>query len=331
MIGFIEAEGLDDLNISRTGEEWGIRRPFDEAFTIYVWFDALLTYITGIGYGDDEATFAKNWPCDTHFIGKDITRFHTHIWPAMLWAAGLEAPKKVFSHGFVTVDGTKMGKSMGNVVQPLDIIAKTSVDAYRYFFMRECPFPGDGDYSGQRFEEVYNSELANNLGNLYSRCLTVAAKSLDCVLVGSKDWNPNEEILQVDVDIDPSTISTIEDSVKSCKYNLALQLIIQEFCTPANKFLEQWAPWKMVKAGDLASASRVIYRAVQVLRVAAILLKPFIPRSAEKIYKSFNFPVPWEQVKYADAATLSAQPDDLRVNPAVIVDGKPVPLFPRIG
>ncbi len=188
MIGFIEAEGLNDLNISRHGEEWGIRLPFDPEFTIYVWFDALLTYITGIGYGDDEAMFRKYWNPEAmqlHFIGKDITRFHTHIWPAMLWAAGEEAPKRVFSHGFVTVDGSKMGKSMGNVVEPLEIIKKSSVDAYRYFFMRECPFPGDGDYSGQRYEEVYNSELANNLGNLLSRCLTLITKNYELVLTGT--------------------------------------------------------------------------------------------------------------------------------------------------
>src|SRR5215213_1662601 len=116
MIGFIEAEGLQDLNISRTGEEWGIRLPFDPEFTVYVWFDALLTYVTGIGYGDDEACFRKHWPADVHFIGKDITRFHCHIWPAMLWAAGEEAPRRVYSHGFVNVEGQKMSKSLGNIL-----------------------------------------------------------------------------------------------------------------------------------------------------------------------------------------------------------------------
>lgn len=356
MIGFIEAEGLDDLNISRTGEEWGIRMPFDEAFTIYVWFDALLTYITGIGYGDDEATFAKNWPCDTHFIGKDITRFHTHIWPAMLWAAGLEAPKKVFSHGFVTVDGTKMGKSMGNVVQPLDIIAKTSVDAYRYFFMRECPFPGDGDYSGQRFEEVYNSELANNLGNLYSRCLTLITKNYQGVLEGTIGQWPSiayadtsrgrigkailqntlfagrtqESLIPTEDKRHIKLVEFIRQAVEECDYAVALMGVMNGFLPKVNQYLDTNAPWKLVKT-DKEKAKVVLFDAVHYLRIAAILLKPFIPRSAEKIYKSFNFPVPWEQVKYADAATLSAQPDDLRVNPAVIVDGKPVPLFPRIG
>lgn len=325
MIGFIESEGLNDLNISRHGEEWGIRLPFDPEFTIYVWFDALLTYITGIGYGDDEATFRKYWPCDTHFIGKDITRFHTHIWPAMLWAAGEEAPKRVFSHGFVTVDGTKMGKSMGNVKEPLEIIAKSNVDAYRYFFMRECPFPGDGDYSGQRFEEVYNSELANNLGNLLSRLITIPAKNYDRVLDETANKSPEPAVPGLDLSL---LVGEVRDHVENCRYNLALQKIVLDFLTPTNQYLETHAPWKLVKT-DKEAAKKVLFNAVQSLRIASILLKPFIPRSAEKIYTSFNFPIPWKDVKYADAAELRAQPDDLRVT-AELIDGKVTPLFPRI-
>jgi methionyl-tRNA synthetase len=324
MIGFIEAEGLDDLNISRHGEEWGIKLPFDEEFTIYVWFDALLTYITGIGYGDDDALFRKNWPCDIHFIGKDITRFHCHIWPAMLWAAGEEAPRKVFSHGFVTVDGTKMGKSMGNVVQPLEIIAKSNVDAYRYFFLRECPFHGDGDYSGQRYEEVFNSELANNLGNMFSRCLTLITKNYDGVLEGSKTWEP-KAIVNTDY---PAFVDRVRKCVESCRYSEALQVIVQDFLTPTNQYLDLNAPWKSVKT-DKAAAADVLFNAVQSLRIASILLKPFIPRSAKTIYTSFNFPVQWDEVTYAHAATLTTQPDDLRIT-AELVDGKVKPLFPRI-
>ena len=165
-------EGLQDLNITRLGETWGIRVPWDERFTIYVWFDALLTYITGIGYGDDEASFRRYWPCDTHFIGKDITRFHCALWPAMLWAAGEKAPKRVFAHGFVYVKNEesgaveKIGKSLGNVVEPMEVISKFSPDAFRYYFLRECPYPSDGEFSWSRFADVYNSELANNLGAL---------------------------------------------------------------------------------------------------------------------------------------------------------------------
>lgn len=327
MIGFIEAEGLQDLNISRTGEDWGIRMPFDPEFTIYVWFDALLTYITGIGYGDDEATFRKHWPCDIHFIGKDITRFHTHIWPAMLWAAGEEAPRKVFSHGFVNNNGEKMGKTLGNIVDPCEIIARSNSDAYRYYFMRECPFPTDGDYSGQRYEEVYNSELANNLGNLFSREMNLVWKNYEGKLEGTAGKTPDAVVPGLDL---KAFVETVRGHVEGCRYNLALQAIIQDFLTPTNQYLEANAPWKLVKT-DKDAAKKVLFNAVQSLRVASILLKPFIPRSAEAIYTSFNFPKPWAEVKYADAAELMAQPDDLRVTAALDEGGKIKPLFPRIG
>ena len=327
-IGFIEAEGLEDLNISRHGKEWGIPLPFDEDFTTFVWFDALLTYITGIGYGDDEALFQKNWPADIHFIGKDITRFHCHIWPAMCWAAGIEPPKKVFSHGFVNNDGTKIGKSMGNVVEPREIIAKSSVDAYRYFFMRECAYPGDGDYSGKRYEEVCDSELANKLGNLLSRCITVGAKSFDAVLTGTAGRVPDK----VTADFDAAkVVAEVRLAVENCDYNLALQAIILKVCAPANQYIDTEAPWKLVKgsAEEKERGKIVIFNVIHSLRIASILLKPFIPRSAEIIYTSFNFAKPWSEVTYADAAELNAQPDDMRVI-AALIDGKVKPLFPRI-
>lgn len=326
MIGFIEAEGLQDLNISRHGEEWGIKLPFDPEFTIYVWFDALLTYVTGIGYGDDEATFRKHWPADVHFIGKDITRFHTHIWPAMLWAAGEEAPRKVFSHGFVNNNGQKMGKTLGNIVDPMEIIARSNSDAYRYYFMRECPFPSDGDYSGQRYEEVYNSELANNLGNMLSRELTITFKNYDGVFTGTAGVTPDPVVPGLDLKL---FVGEVREHVEACRYNLALQKIVQDFLTPTNQYLEANAPWKQVKT-DKEAAKKVLFNAVQSLRIASILLKPFIPKSAEAIYTSFNFPIPWAEVKYADAAELKAQPDDLRIT-AELIEGKVKPLFPRIG
>jgi len=334
MIGFIEAEGLQDLNISRAGEEWGIRMPFDPEYTIYVWFDALLTYITGIGYGDDEALFQKNWPCDIHFIGKDITRFHCHIWPAMLWAAGLDAPRKVFSHGFVHFLGDKTGKSrieelkakgLEYLLEPMEIIKKFSAEAFRYYFLRDCPYPADGDVSPDRFMEVYNSELANNLGNLFSRELTITYKNLDGVFTGTAGVVPDAVVPNLNL---ADFVAKVRGFVETCSYNLALQAIILEFLTPTNQYLEANAPWKLVKT-DKPAAAKVLFNAVHSLRIAAILLKPFIPRSAEAIYNGFNFAIPWEQVKYADAAALTAQPDDLRVT-AELIDGKPKPLFPRI-
>ncbi len=331
MIGFIEAEGLQDLNISRAGEQWGIRMPFDPEFTIYVWFDALLTYVTGIGYGDDEATFRKHWPCDTHFIGKDITRFHTHIWPAMLWAAGEEAPTKVFSHGFVyrrdekTGEKVKESKTLGNVTDPMDLITKFSAEGFRYYFMRECPFPSDGDFSFGRFAEVYDTDLANTLGNLNSRLITIPLKSLNGILTGSANRKPETVTPEFDA---AKLVAEVRTRVEACEYSQALQAIMTQLLYPTNKYIGDKEPWKVVKV-DANAASLILHNVVESLRIASILLKPFIPRSAEAIYKSFNFPKPWEQVTYADAAELSAQPDDLRVT-AELVDGKVKPLFPRI-
>jgi methionyl-tRNA synthetase len=345
IVSLIKTEGLRDTNISRQGEEWGIRVPFDPEFTIYVWFDALLTYITGIGYGDDEATFRKYWPCDTHFIGKDITRFHCALWPAMLWAAGEEAPKKVFAHGFVyrknedTGEVQKIGKALGNVIEPMEVISKFSAEAFRYYFLRECPYPSDGEFSWSRFTEVYNSELANNLGNLLSRVVTLVTRNFGGV-VGPRDQAALSRIEHlsywegegawIDREILRNVIHEVRGLIESCQYNLALQLIVQQVVTPANQFAERTAPWKLVKS-DLAQAGEVLKILARSLRVASILLKPFIPRSAEAIYTSFNFPTPWAEVKYADAAELKAQPDNLRVTAALDEGGKVKPLFPRIG
>jgi methionyl-tRNA synthetase len=344
MVELIRTEGLKDVNITRLGEAWGIRVPWDEEFTIYVWFDALLTYITGIGYGSDDAMFRKWWPADVHFIGKDITRFHCALWPAMLWAAGEEPPRMVFGHGFVYKKNEETGaverfsKSLGNVVEPMDIVTKFSAEAFRYYFLRECPFPSDGEFSWSRFSTVYNSELANNLGNLLSRCLTLISKNFAGVLDGTAGWKPgvpsveqygiNELDQELTTEAKPGLAISVGLLIESCRYNIALQAIIESLLNPANEYLEKNAPWKLVKS-DKEAAKQVLFNAVQSLRVAAILLKPFIPRSAEAIYTSFNFPTPWAEVKYADAAKLMTQPDDLRVTTA-LVDGKPKPLFPRI-
>jgi methionyl-tRNA synthetase len=332
IISLIKNEGLLDVNITRRGEQWGITVPFDPEFTIWVWFDALLTYITGIGYGDDDATFRKYWPADIHFIGKDITRFHCALWPAMLWAAGEEAPHMVFGHGFVYVKNEESGavekisKSLGNVIEPMQIVRDFSKDAFRYYFLRECPFPSDGEFGWARFAEVYNAELANNLGNLFSREMTLTFKNFGCVFDGTAGKTPEPIVPGLDL---AAFVAEVRGHVEGCRYNQALQKIVLDFLTPTNQYLESNAPWKSVKT-DKEAAKRVLFNAVQSLRIASILLKPFIPRSAETIYRGFNFPTPWDDVKYADAAQLRPQAEDLRVL-AELVDGKVKPLFPRIG
>ncbi|GBD35175.1 Methionine--tRNA ligase [bacterium HR36] len=324
--------GLQDVNITRIGQDWGIRVPFDERFTIYVWFDALLNYITGIGYGWDEERFREWWPADIHFIGKDITRFHCALWPAMLLAAGLPLPRRVFAHGWVYIKNEQTGavekisKSLGNVVEPMEIITKFSSEAFRYYFMRECPFPGDGEFSWSRFAEVYNADLANNLGNLYSRVITLILRHFEGHLAGSRAWEPGEIYEEQDLE---ATVQQVQGYIENCEYQLALQRIWQYILDPANRYADRKEPWKLVKQ-DLEAAARVLFDLVESLRVTAILLKPFLPRTAERIYRSFNFSRDWQQVRCEDCYVYPRPVDDLRCLVRPGPDGKLAPLFPRI-
>jgi methionyl-tRNA synthetase len=324
-------EGLQDVNITRTGETWGIRVPFDEAFTIYVWFDALLNYVTGIGYGTDMELFQLWWPADIHFIGKDITRFHCALWPAMLMAAGVAPPRMVFGHGFVyrrddkTGERVRESKTLGNVTEPMDLITKFSSEAFRYYFMRECPFPGDGDFSWQRFTDLYNADLANNLGNLYSRVVTLITKNYEGCLTGTAGVTPETGTVEGDLQ---ATVRDVQAHVEACRYNVALELIWRALNDPANRYADRTEPWKLVKT-DKDRAKEVLYALVEPLRRAAILLKPFLPQTMERVYRSFNFKQPWEQVRYQDAWQYPGQTEDLRIV-AALEDGKVKPLFPRI-
>ncbi len=330
VLAFVQG-GLQDQNITRLGQAWGIRVPFDPEFTIWVWFDALLTYITGIGYGDDEAAFHRWWPADLHFVGKDITRFHCALWPAMCFAAGIDPPRHVFGHGFVFVKNEatgvaqKIGKSLGNVVEPMDIISKFSAEAFRYYFLRECPFPGDGEFSWQRFADVYNADLANNLGTLYSRVVTIITKNYDGRLTADPSAEPGVIYTQVDIE---TIVKQVQGHVEACRYNQALQTIWQQVLDPSNQYADRMEPWKLVKS-DREAARQVLLDLVEQLRAASILLKPFLPRTAETIYHSFNFPQRWEEVRHEDVWSQPRFTGELRMV-AVMEGGKVKPLFPRI-
>ncbi len=324
VLSFIQS-GLQDVNITRSGQTWGIRVPFDPEFTIWVWFDALLNYITAIGYGSDEERFRKWWPADIHFIGKDITRFHCALWPAMLQAAGVEPPRSVFGHGFVSIKGEKVGKSLGNAIEPMDIVKHFGADAFRYYFLRECPFPGDGDFSWHRFEEVYNADLANNIGNLYSRVVKLISQNYASHLEGTSGKEPGDVYTDVDT---RTTVEQVQAHIEACQYSQALQKIWQQIFDPANRYADKREPWKLVKS-DKQEAKEVLYDLAEQLRCAAILLKPFLPRAAETIYRSFNFKQPWEAVRYEDVWVHPGQHDDLRVL-AALENNKVKPLFPRI-
>ena len=330
ILAYVSGE-LRDVNITRTGQAWGIPVPFDEGFTIYVWFDALLNYITAIGYGSDEERFNTWWPADIHFIGKDITRFHCALWPAMCFAAGIEPPRSVFGHGFVYIKNEetgiaeKIGKALGNAIEPMEIVTKFSSEAFRYYFLRECPFPGDGEFSWARFRDVYNADLANNLGNLYSRVLRLITSNYGGVLEGTAHVEPGQIYTEVDTE---TTVQQIQAHIEACQYNQALQRIWLQILNPSNQFADRKEPWKQVKT-DLAGAKSVLYDLVEQLRAVSILLKPFLPRTAEKIYRSFNFPKPWEEVRYEDVWVHPLQKEDLRVL-AALEGGKVKPLLPRI-
>lgn len=328
VVNLVQTE-LKDVNITRLGETWGIRVPFDEQFTIYVWFDALLNYATGIGYGTDEERFNRWWPADLHVIGKDITRFHCALWPAMCFAAGIAPPRKVFGHGFVyikdeaTGDVQKISKSLGNAVEPMEIVTKFSGEALRYYFLRKCPFPGDGEFGWLEFANTYNSGLANNLGNLYSRVVTLVAKNYDGVLSGTAGRTPRP----VAADL-TTLVAEVRAHVEACQYSLALDKIWLQVLDPANRYTEENKPWQLVKS-DKDAAKTLLLDLAEPLRVATILLKPFLPRGTETIYRSFNFATPWEKVRYADTAAAMTLTEDLRL--LVTLDGGKVePLYPRI-
>ncbi len=331
IVNLVETE-LKDIAITRKGFAWGIKVPFDPEQTIYVWFDALLNYITAIGYGTDPDRFARLWPASVHVIGKDITRFHCALWPAMLMSAGVPLPLRVFGHGFVyrkneaTGEVQKLSKSLGNVVEPMELIDRFSVEGFRYYFMSQCPFGGDGEFSFERFAETYNSGLANNLGNLYSRILTMCLKYFDGRLegVGSIDASAWRRGLDLS-----ATVTSLRGQIGAFEYSPALQRIWRDVVETANRYIQETEPFKLAKT-DVDACRAVLVNLAEWLRVAAILIKPFLPKTADTFYASFNFGEAkgWNLVGYADA--ISPQlPSTLNVT-APVSGGKPAPLFPKI-
>jgi len=231
----------------------------------------------------------------------------------------------VFAHGFVYNKGGKISKSLGNVVEPMDVVTKFSSEAFRYYFLRECPFPGDGEFSWQRFTDLYNADLANNLGNLYSRMVTLITKNYEGHLHETANREPGVIYSEVDTE---TTVQQIQKHIEACQYNQALEKVWRQILDPANRYADKKEPWKLVKT-DKEAARHALYDLAEQLRAAAILLKPFLPRTAETIYRSFNFPQPWETVRCEDVWVHPLQVEDLRVL-APLQDGKVKPLFPRI-
>jgi methionyl-tRNA synthetase len=331
ILSLVETE-LKDVSITRKGFTWGIKVPFDADHNIHVWFDALLNYITAIGYGTDDERFQRIWPADVHVIGKDITRFHCALWPAMLLSAGLPLPRHVFGHGFVyrkneaTGETEKLSKSLGNVVEPMDLIEKFSGEAFRYYFTSQCPFGGDGEFSFERFADTYNGGLANNLGNLYSRILTMCMKYFDGRL--EVPTGADLGLWRSGLDLD-SFVTELRESIAKFEYSVALQRIWSSVVDSANRYIQETQPFKLAKT-DREACLLVLVNLAEWFRVVAILIKPFLPRTAETFYTAFDFDrlQSWADVRYEDAAR-PIQVTELRVT-APIVDGKPAPLFPKV-
>lgn len=266
-------EGLEDISISRPKEkmDWGVSVPGDSKQVMYVWFEALLNYITVLGYPEHQ-DFKDFWPANIQVIGKDIVRFHAAIWPAILYALDLPLPKKLYVHGFINVDGQKMSKSIGNVIAPQDVIQKYGVDAFRYYFLRHIPSYEDGDFSWSAYDAAYNNELANELGNAVQRTVAMITKYQNGIIG----------------DMPPSSydMSQFEEAIAECHFDRALDRI-WEHVRGINQYIEQMKPWVIAKEGDTDHLREVLaYQAACLLEVAD-MLEPFLPDTAVKIRNVF--------------------------------------------
>ena len=290
MINFVK-QGLEDLCITRTTFDWGIPVPFDKKHVVYVWFDALLNYLTGIKYGTDDAMFNKFWPASLHLVGKEIVRFHTIIWPIMLKAMGVELPQKVYGHGWLVIDGDKMSKSKGNVIDPLALIDEFGADAIRYFLLREIVFGNDGNFSRDALITRINSDLANDLGNLLHRTVSMIEKYHGGVVTNAGVVEAVDEDLQALV---KTTAENFAKDMDAMEINSAIKGV-WALISRANKYIDETAPWILAK--DEAKAARlqtVMYNLAETLRVVAILVAPFIPSTSPKIYTQLGLEVPAE-------------------------------------
>jgi methionyl-tRNA synthetase len=270
--------GLKDLSISRTTFDWGVPVPGDEKHVMYVWVDALTNYITAAGYPDENAERWRYWPADAHIIGKDIVRFHAVYWPAFLWSAGIELPRRVFGHGFVFNRGEKMSKSVGNVIDPFSLVGHYGLDQVRYFLLREVPFGQDGNYSHEAIVNRTNADLANDLGNLAQRSLSMIAKNCGgLVPAKGKLAEADEVILRQAAD----ALATARKAMAEQAIHLALAAIFG-VVAEANRYFASQEPWALRKT-DPARMETVLWTTAETLRRVGILCQPFVPGSAAKL------------------------------------------------
>ena len=319
MINFIN-QGMEDLCISRTSFDWGIPVPIDDKHVIYVWFNALTNYLTPIGYLDDPEKFQKFWPANIHLVGKEIVRFHSIIWPCILMALDLPLPKQVFGHGWLVVDGTKMSKSIGNVVDPIGLIEEFGADAIRYFLLREINLGQDGNFSRDALIQRINSDLANDLGNLLHRTLNMVGKFQQGVVLAPEGRSEIDASLIEDA---MSTVKTFADDMNNMKISHAIKAV-WAFISRANKYIDETAPWALAKdESKKQELANTMYNLVEALRIISGLIYPYMPTTAGKLWQQLNLPGTIEELRLADIEKWGGTPVNMHI-------GQAQQLFPRI-
>ncbi|MBI4600284.1 methionine--tRNA ligase [Candidatus Uhrbacteria bacterium] len=276
---------FEDISISRQTMKWGIPVPDDPEQVIYVWFDALINYLTGIGYGWDDELFVRYWPADLHLVGKEIIKFHCALWPAMLMSAGIPLPARVFAHGFLTIDGQKMSKSLGNAIDPLEIAKVHGIDALRYFLLREVPFGGDGDFSNERFSQRYESDLSKGVGNFVSRVLAMAEKAESSLLKLDPGLRRDDKESGVQERV-RETWQEYEEAFDRTRPDEALEAVWY-LISFGDKYIEEKKPWAIHKE-DKEEYTRIMDTLLELVRQVSILIYPFMPETALKIWRQLN-------------------------------------------
>ena len=307
--------GLDDISISRTGQRWGIPLPFDPSNVVYVWFDALTNYMAAVGYGTDEERFARWWPADLHVVGKDITRFHAVVWPAMLMSAGIELPRAVYGHGWVNWQGQRMSKSLGTVVDPLEAADRLGPDPLRLYLVKEIVYGQDGDFTWERFDERYNADLANNFGNLVNRVAAMAHKYRGGRVAPAPGASPR--LADRAADVVRRYRAALDDYHLHAGMAAAFDLV-----DAANEFITRSEPWVLAKAPDRADdLDQALFEMAEAVRIAALLLWPAMPSSCAEIWRRMGRTDPVEEARLdRDAAWSGGERQ--------VVQGPP--LWPRL-
>ena len=285
MVNNFLAPGLEDICVSRSTFKWGIPVDFDPGHVVYVWVDALSNYITALGFANDKyKDFDKYWPCDVHFVGKEIVRLHSILWPAMLLALGLPLPKKVFGHGWLQVDGEKIGKSKGNAIDPFVLAEKYGVDTLRFFLLREFTFGSDGNFTNNLLISRANSDLSNDFGNLVARTVAMIDKYFGGTLPDEREAAPPDDEL---IALAENLHIEYELNMEKYAFQHALTEIFK-VSSRANKYIDETTPWLLAKDGKRARLASVLYNLIETIRICTVLLRPFIPKSCDDIFEQIN-------------------------------------------